>query len=117
MDALRLNLDQARRFLADRGQPLPRTLATIADSDRSRRRTDNKMAALDVGPVLDLRQHPRIANTILARPGRRRAAADRAQLPQAAFERLQQIGRVGLRGHAYGSRSDRRKCGDAQLQS
>ena len=75
MDTLRLDLDQARRFLADRSQPLTCTLTAIADRHRRRCRTDDEMAALGIRPMFDLRQHPWVACAILAYTGRRRTTA------------------------------------------
>ena len=116
MDALRLYLDQARGFLADSGQALPGTLAAIADGHRSRGRADNKVAALVVAAMPKLRQQPGVANTYLANPCRRRTPANRTKLPYTVFERLKHVWRFGLGGNADGSRSNRCKSSNAQLQ-
>lgn len=93
-DALGFDLDQSSAFLADRRQPLASAFAVIADRHRTAGRLDDLMGAAGCA-MLNLREHPGIADAQLAWRRARTATANRAQLPQPALQRLQQFGAIG----------------------
>jgi hypothetical protein len=93
-DALRLDLHQSAAFFADCGQSLARAFAHIADRHRIGGRLNNLMCAAGRA-VLNLREHPRIADAQLAWRSACATAAHCAQLPQPALQRLQQFGAIG----------------------
>ncbi len=110
-DALRLDLDQPAAFFADGGQALACAFAAIADGHRRCGRIHQLMRAIG-RTVLNLRQHPRIAKTQLAGRCARSTAAHRAQLPQPAFQRLQQCCAIRRRDAVHSrTRAQRQKSG------
>ena len=110
-DALRFDLHQPPAFFADRRQPLARAFAVIADRHGIPGRLDDLMRAAGRA-VLNLREHPRVADAQLAWRRARAATANRAQLPQSAFQRLQQFSAIGC-SHAL----RRRACAQRQQSS